>query len=76
MSGMKKELDNLKSSKPELALYVPNCIIHCMTYEFPEIRVDQQSIFGFLSSWLEGDGTTAQHALDGITEANPTCPPE
>ena len=29
-----------------------------------------------ISSWLAGDGKTAQHAVDGITSSNPTCPVE
>jgi len=74
MNGMKQELDSLKSAKPEIALYVPNCVIHCMLYQFPNMLVEQQSIYSFVSSWLAGDGRTAQHAVDGISSANPTCP--
>jgi len=73
ITGMKTEIDNLRSSKPEVALYVTNCVIHCMTYEFPNIKVEQQTIYGFISRWLAGDGKTAQHAVDGIASSNPTC---
>jgi len=76
INGMKAELDSIRTSKPEVALYVTNCVIHCMTYEWPNIKVEQQTIAGFISSWLAGDGKTAQHAVDGITSSNPTCPVE
>ena len=73
---MKAELDSIRTSKPEVALYVTNCVIHCMTSEWPNIKVEQQTIAGFISSWLAGDGKTGQYAVDGITSSNPTCPVE
>jgi len=74
INGMKKELDNLRSAKPEIALYVTSCEIHCMTYQYPNMKVEQETINNFISRWLAGDGKTPQHALDRSHDSNPTCP--
>jgi len=82
MTGHKKEVDNLMSTKPEIAFFVPNCVIHCMTYGYPDLSVknsvtgQQTGIAGFISGWLAGDGKSPLYAVDEITITNPTCEDE
>ena len=71
---MRKELDSLISAKPEIGLYVTSCEIHCMTHQYPSMKVDQETVNNFIARWLAGDARTPQHALDKTTASNPTCP--
>jgi len=73
VNGMKAELGSLKSSKTDLSLFVPNCDIHCMTWDVQKMKVKQQTQHQFISSWLASDGRTAQYAMDEPDAQNPTC---
>ena len=73
-------MSDLTAARPDIALYVPYCELHCMTYQAAGLAVteqetgQQEGVADFISGWLAGDGRTEHHAVDDITLVNPTCP--
>ena len=79
-SGHAAAVSDLTAARPDIALYVPYCELHCMTYYAAGLAVTEQEtgqqvgVADFISGWLAGDGRAEHHAVDDITLVNPTCP--
>lgn len=74
-----RDITALTVARPDIAVYAPNCWLHCLTNAYPTMKVTEAQtgqrigLGPFITKWLAGDGRSPQHANDDIATTNPTC---